>query len=251
MADGNARPPTYRGAGSLSPTADGGAYWAGSGYARDVSSSFAFACLFALVPLLVGEFRGWWWLRAPSKVFASVCFIAFGLASGGETSVAGRFGLIALALSFVGDVLLLWRHAVPFAAGLFAFLLAHVCYICAFSVLGPTPWVVVAALVPLSLLGAQVWAWTAPRLGRLAGPVVAYVIVITTMVGFAVGVAVGHADAPGLLLFAAAVAFWTSDVCVARERFAEPGPSNRLIGLPLYYAAQLGFAYALPLAAAS
>ena len=222
-----------------------------SGYARPVSSSFAFACLFALVPLLVGELRGWWWLRAPSKVFASLCFIAFGLASGGETSVAGRFGLVALVCSLVGDVLLLWRQTLPFAAGLFAFLLAHVAYICALSVLGPTPWVVIAALVPLSLIGGQVWGWTGPRLGRLTAPVVAYLIVISTMVGFAIGVAAGRADAPGLFLFGAATAFWTSDVCVARERFVEPGPSNRLIGLPLYYVAQLGFAYALPLAGAS
>lgn len=214
-------------------------------------STFAFACLFALVPLLVGELRGWWWLRAPAKVFASLCFVAFGLASGGEASVPGRLGLLALVLSTVGDTLLLWRHAAPFAAGLFAFLLAHAAYICAFSVLGPTPWVVIAALLPLSVIGAQVWGWTSPRLGRLAAPVVAYIIVITAMLGFAIGLAFTRLDATSLVLFAAATAFWTSDVCVARERFVESGPSNRVIGLPLYYVAQLGFAYALPLAAAS
>lgn len=210
--------------------------------------AFAFACLAALVPLLVGELRGWWWLRAPAKVFASLSFLAFGVVAGGDSCVAARFGLIALLLSVFGDVLLLGRHAAVFAAGLTAFLLAHVAYICAFATLRPSVLAVFVALVPFSVLGAQVWAWTLPKLGRLAGPVVAYIIVITTMVGFACAVAARRLDAPGLLLFAAATAFWTSDVCVARDRFVERTPANKLIGLPLYYVAQLGFAWALPLA---
>ena len=41
---------------------------------------------------------------------------------------------------------------------------------------------------------------------------------------------------------AAAVAFYLSDVSVARDRFVAPGFGNRIWGLPLYYAAQLLFA---------
>jgi hypothetical protein len=40
----------------------------------------------------------------------------------------------------------------------------------------------------------------------------------------------------------AAVAFYISDVSVARDRFVAPGFGNRIWGLPLYYAAQLLFA---------
>ena len=40
----------------------------------------------------------------------------------------------------------------------------------------------------------------------------------------------------------AAVAFYLSDVSVARDRFVAPGFGNRIWGLPLYYAAQLLFA---------
>ena len=40
----------------------------------------------------------------------------------------------------------------------------------------------------------------------------------------------------------AAVAFYVSDVSVARDRFVAPGFGNRIWGLPLYYGAQLLFA---------
>lgn len=38
---------------------------------------------------------------------------------------------------------------------------------------------------------------------------------------------------------AAAALFYASDLCVARQKFVSPSPWNPLIGLPLYYAAQL------------
>jgi hypothetical protein len=40
----------------------------------------------------------------------------------------------------------------------------------------------------------------------------------------------------------AAVAFYLSDVSVARDRFVAPGFGNRIWGLPLYYGAQVLFA---------
>ncbi len=43
-------------------------------------------------------------------------------------------------------------------------------------------------------------------------------------------------------IIGAAVMFYFSDLAVARDRFVEPGPVNRLWGLPLYYAAQFVFA---------
>jgi hypothetical protein len=43
-------------------------------------------------------------------------------------------------------------------------------------------------------------------------------------------------------VMAAAVAFYLSDVSVARDRFVAPGFDNRIWGLPLYYGAQLLFA---------
>ena len=44
---------------------------------------------------------------------------------------------------------------------------------------------------------------------------------------------------------AAALLFYASDFFVARDRFVRPGFVNRLIGLPLYYAAQAWFAWTI------
>jgi hypothetical protein len=43
----------------------------------------------------------------------------------------------------------------------------------------------------------------------------------------------------GALLFAA------SDLAVARDQFVRPGLANRMVGLPLYYAAQVLLALAV------
>ena len=40
------------------------------------------------------------------------------------------------------------------------------------------------------------------------------------------------------LILAGALAFYLSDLFVARHRFVQQGFSNRLAGLPLYYAGQ-------------
>jgi uncharacterized membrane protein YhhN len=44
---------------------------------------------------------------------------------------------------------------------------------------------------------------------------------------------------PSLPILIGALAFFLSDLSVARNRFVAPGFVNRLWGLPLYYAAQL------------
>jgi uncharacterized membrane protein YhhN len=42
-----------------------------------------------------------------------------------------------------------------------------------------------------------------------------------------------------------AALFFASDLLVARDRFVRPGLANRLVGLPLYYAAQVLLALAV------
>jgi uncharacterized membrane protein YhhN len=69
--------------------------------------------------------------------------------------------------------------------------------------------------------------------------VLAYIVVITVMLAVAVSVTPSGAPWPVL---PAAVAFYASDLAVARDRFVTPGFINRAFGLPLYYAAQLLFA---------
>ena len=52
-------------------------------------------------------------------------------------------------------------------------------------------------------------------------------------------VAGAGASAADPRIFAGALLFYLSDLSVARDRFVAPGFANGLVGLPLYYAAQL------------
>ncbi len=129
-----------------------------------------------------------------------------------------------------------------FLGGLVAFLLGHVAYVVALALGGLDRGVALGAAVALALPAAAVIRWLAPRAGRLARPVVAYVAVISAMVAAAVAHAAHTPDAPGLALLGAALAFYVSDLGVARERFVVSGFVNKLVGQPLYFGAQLVFA---------
>jgi uncharacterized membrane protein YhhN len=72
--------------------------------------------------------------------------------------------------------------------------------------------------------------------GGMRGAVLAYVLVISAMVVLAAGAAGASGDAA---ILAGAVAFYVSDLAVARERFVAHSYTNKIWGLPLYYGAQL------------
>jgi uncharacterized membrane protein YhhN len=201
----------------------------------------------AVLGLLGAETAHNWAARAVTKTTASLAFIAYGFALGLHTEAFGQAVIGALILSAVGDVALLWRSKAPFLGGLVAFLLAHVGYVVAFLLLGVAPAGFLLAL-PCGLAAWAVWRWLSPSVGSLRKPVAAYVVVITTMVVCSGAAWLAHPSPGRAGLFAAATAFYLSDLCVARDRFVAPGIQNRLVGLPLYYGAQLAFAAAAALA---
>lgn len=176
-------------------------------------------------------------LRGPAKAAASTGFVAVALVAGALDSRYGQWVLVALALGWTGDLLLLGKSTAPFLGGLTAFLLGHAAFVTAFLVRGVSvPATAVASVVaaPVALL---VHRWLRPHLPhRLRLPVSAYIVVVSAMAatGVGAGVAGGPATIPS-----GTVAFYLSDVSVARDRFVAPGFVNRLWGLPLYYAAQL------------
>jgi uncharacterized membrane protein YhhN len=186
------------------------------------------ACAAFLALHLAAERRGIAWLRAAAKLGASATFVALALALGPQ----GRFGLavlVALALSLLGDALLLSARKPAFLAGLVAFLLAHVAYVVAFAPRSrPSPLVLAAILAVTA--GVVRWLW--PHAGELRVPVLAYAAVIAAMLWLALGV-------PRVAVQAGAALFWLSDLTVARDRFVRDSFANRLVGLPLYYAGQL------------
>ena len=174
-------------------------------------------------------------LRVISKVLASSAFVALG-ALGPRLAQHPVF-FVGVCLAAVGDVCLLPRSSRGwFLAGLVSFLLAHVAYTVAFAQL-PLSWLVVAVVgAALALPALAVLRWLWPHLPeRMRVPVLAYVVAITLMVDVAVAAALAGAT---IWIPIGAVLFYLSDLTVARHRFVDDADINRLVGLPLYYAAQ-------------
>ncbi len=192
----------------------------------------------ALIVLLAGE-KSSITLRNIAKPVASAGFIGVALSAGALDTAYGSWVFLGLLLGAAGDVLLLGASRGAFLAGLVSFLMGHVAYVVAFVILG-LEWPVVLIVGGVSLVvGAFVFVWLYPHLDRaMVGPVVAYVAVISVMV-----VTAAASTAPVVIL--GAVAFYFSDLSVARDRFVAPGFVNRVWGLPLYYGAQLLLAWSV------
>ncbi|MFH2005365.1 MAG: lysoplasmalogenase [bacterium] len=200
----------------------------------------------ALLLLLVAEWRGSQLGKWLTKPLASAGFLAASLSGGWPPTPFGAAIVAALVLSYGGDVFLIPKSTRWFAAGLASFLLGHLAYGVAFLARGVSPLWTVAALPLVVAAAVLVHRWLRPHVpAKLKIPVLAYVAVISVMVILAVGTFGARTDRQGWLLLAGALSFWASDLAVARNRFVAPGLSNRLWGLPLYYGAQLLFAWTL------
>ena len=143
-----------------------------------------------------------------------------------------------LVLSTAGDVFLMLPRD-RFVAGLASFLLAHLCYLRAFSIEVPFGAGLLLWL-PFFAAGGMVVALVWPGLKpALRGPVVVYVIVIAAMAGQATGR--WHASASAVALSAAVGAglFVVSDAVLAIDRFRWPFRAARAVTLSTYWAAQL------------
>lgn len=193
--------------------------------------------LVSLVLLLLAEARGPETLRWIAKPLASTGFVLVAVAAGAGESAYGRALLAALALCWLGDVLLLWRVDLPFKLGLASFLLGHVVLVLAFALRGIHMGGFAAAAVLLVPPAIGALRWLRPHVPpSFVLPVRAYVVAISVMLAAAAGAWVGGAR--GAVLWGALL-FYLSDLCVARDRFVTPGFDNRAVGLPLYYAATL------------
>jgi len=172
------------------------------------------------------------------KPLASTGFLALAMLSGAAHSGYGRLILAGLALSWLGDVLLMARDRPQiFQAGIASFLLGHVVYVVAFAGRGfSLTWAAFAAIlvVVAALIAIR---WLRPHVTddfRVA--VHAYVIVISTMVVFALGSFPATQD---VLIPVGALLFYASDLSVARDRFIKPAFVNGAWGLPAYYGGQI------------
>ena len=175
-----------------------------------------------------------------AKMTASTLVVVLMLGGVDEWSAYAALVLTALIASWIGDLALSFPSVSAFRAGLVAFAAAHVAYAAAFLARGVTvPWLIGGTL-GMTAVGWTVLRWLEPhRPEALAWPLRAYVVIISVMVATAIGTIGLDTD---LRIPLAAVAFAGSDVLVARQRFVAPSSTNRLIGLPLYFTAQVLFA---------
>ncbi|MCO5165241.1 MAG: lysoplasmalogenase [Planctomycetes bacterium] len=190
----------------------------------------------AVAALLLARHRRHGPATLVSKSIASALFLVVAFAEpAGDPTYAG-WVRAALVLCALGDVALVGESRRHLAAGIAAFGLGHLGFCVAFAPLARAE---VAALLGLPLLGAAgavLWRVRA-RLGALAVPAAVYAVLVTATAALGVAAWLG---APGRALVGAGAAlFFASDVAVARQRFAADAFVNRLVGVPLYYAATL------------
>jgi uncharacterized membrane protein YhhN len=197
---------------------------------------FGLICLSFAAAYVFAEWKQHRLAACLTKAAASASFLVLALSNGATGFLYGRIILIALVFSLLGDMLLLSRQSVFLVAGIAAFLAAHIAYAVAFSsrLLEPA-WFAAASFVLIaSALFILRWLWKyLDRLHKIA--VASYLAALTAMASLAVAtltptIAVG------------ALAFAVSDISVARDRFVERSPSNKVWGIPLYYFAQVLFA---------
>ena len=145
--------------------------------------------------------------------------------------------IIGVVLGLVGDVALLGDGETAFMAGLGSFALGHLAYVGAALTVGFEPaWAIPGVVFGVGLLGYRFVPRTLPGAhsagGRvLAGAVVFYALVITSMVvtAWATGAIVA---AIGAMLFA------VSDWVLGHRRFVGPLPGGRLAVMVPYHVGQ-------------
>lgn len=194
----------------------------------------------ALAVLLLARFFDLWIVEAAAKLTASTGFLLTAVAAGAPKSAYGRWLLVGFFFSWWGDAFLLGEEDFQFQLGLASFLIGHVIYCVAFTVLGIRyAWTAKASVIVGPMAMAVLW-WLLPHVATdFRAPVMAYITVISIMVVLAWGT---WGKGGPILIPIGAVLFYLSDLAVSLEQFIVPGVANYLWGLPLYYFGQLALA---------
>lgn len=201
----------------------------------------AFVISAALAVLSAGWALNAPWLAWIFKPLATALVIAFAAGRGAPGQAERRALLLGLALSWVGDVALLWPRQ-GFLPGLVAFLLAHLAYLVGFTRRARlAAWWPAFAAYALVAGGILLLLWPGVP-APLRAPVLAYVACLASMAAQAAVLwrqRRGQADER--LARRAAIGgalFVFSDAMLATDRFGAPLPAAGLWILPAYWAAQ-------------
>ena len=193
-----------------------------------------------LVAALLFDLRA---IAAIAKLVASSAFVAMAISAGARASRYGALILAGLMFSWFGDAFLIGTSRHWFLLGLVSFLIAHIAYTTAFINAGLDRRWTLGALVPIVVIAVGALFWLQPYLPQeLAWPVRLYTAVISVMVVAAFGTR-GAGATP--LIVIGACFFYLSDLSVATLRFTEPPFPTYVLGLPLYYSAQILLAFSV------
>ena len=197
---------------------------------------FGGCCVFAAA-LVIGNLSGMGSYAGIFKQLASTCFIMTAWTAGARDSSYGKCILAGLCFSWWGDFFLIFSGDVYFLCGLVSFLIAHLLYLVAFVIHRVRlAWTLGSIVIIVPLI---IWIMSGiyPSVGAdMKIPVAVYVGVITLMVMFSVGATARSGNG---FIVAGAVAFYFSDVAVARGQFLDTPFPEYVWGLPLYYLGQL------------
>ena len=181
-----------------------------------------------------------------AEMVASCGFLITAWAAGAVKTASGRLIFVGLCFGWWGDWFLLHGGTAFFIAGLVSFLIDHVFCSAAFVVRGVRVKLAVGASVIMAVSALTIGWWILPHVtGSLVLPAAAYTLVISAMLALAFGAWRGKG---GPIAAMGALAFYISDIFVARGRFLTSDGLNVLFGTPLYYLGQsllaLSIAYA-------
>jgi uncharacterized membrane protein YhhN len=205
---------------------------------------------FLLLALTLAAAAGnWLAVHRGNKVLEYLCkpltmalLIGVALTIDADQGAVRAWFVAALVLSLAGDVFLMLPEDL-FVFGLAAFLLGHIAYIVGMhvdGVEGPRFLVgIVLVMGVLAVVGTIILRGV--RAGpdpKMAGPVVAYMFVISAMVASAIGV--GHVTA-----IAGAGLFYVSDALIAWNRFLRETRHARVAIMVTYHLAQAALVLSL------
>jgi uncharacterized membrane protein YhhN len=153
----------------------------------------------------------------------------------GEAGIYQWLIVAGLIFCLGGDVFLMLPSRY-FTMGLGSFLAGHWFYIAAFTAdAGVTySW----WLLPLLLFGGLIYWLLHPHLGKMRGPVIAYIITILAMAWQALGRWSVEGEPEALWAALGAVSFVISDAVLALNRFRRSFKAARIIVLTTYWLAQ-------------
>jgi len=195
----------------------------------------------AAIATIVNDLKG---RPGPARIFRPAAMAAIILLATVRPAAASEsyrlFIVAGLAASLVGDVFMMLPKK-KFAAGLVAFLVAHVFYATAFLRAG-TGRVEITTVLPFLFAAFFMMRILFPHLGALKAPVILYILAMTAMAVLSAQRYITAGGAPAFFAFIGAMFFIASDLILSVNRFLKKIPVAQFYILGTYFTAQILFA---------